>query len=76
MALEAAYLAGGAIADATMGLHHKICHVLGGRGMPHAETHAALIPHVVRLNRDAAPDAMQRIARALGGIDQCARSSR
>ncbi len=69
LALEAAYLAGGAIADAIMGLHHKICHVLGGRGMPHAETHAALLPHVVGLNRDAAPEAMRRIARALGAVD-------
>jgi len=71
-ALEAAYLAGVAIAGATMGLHHKICHVLGGRGMPHAETHAALIPHVVRFNRDHAPEAMRRIARALGAIDPAA----
>lgn len=61
LALEGAYLAGAALAETTMGLHHKICHVLGGRGLPHAETHAALLPFVVALNRDAAPDAAARI---------------
>ena len=29
-ALEGAYLAGGAFSDAGAGLHHKLCHVLGG----------------------------------------------
>jgi alcohol dehydrogenase class IV len=67
VALEASYLGGVALAEATMGLHHKLCHVLGGRGMPHAQTHAALLPHVVRFNRDAAPEAMARIAGALAG---------
>ena len=41
-------------------------------GLPHAETHAALLPHVVRFNRDAAPEAMARIARALGAPDAIA----
>ncbi|MGH7295855.1 MAG: maleylacetate reductase, partial [Polyangiaceae bacterium] len=71
-ALEAAYLAGASLAEAAMGLHHKICHVLGGRGMPHAPTHAALLPHVVRFNREAAPAAMARIANALGTSDAAA----
>ncbi|HLK41585.1 MAG TPA: iron-containing alcohol dehydrogenase [Polyangiaceae bacterium] len=69
-ALEGAYLAGLAFADAGGGLHHKLCHVLGGAfGLPHAATHAALLPHVVRLYRATAPDAMRAIARALGAID-------
>lgn len=61
LALEGAYLAGAALAETTMGLHHKICHVLGGRGMPHAETHAALLPYVAEMNRAAAPEAAARI---------------
>lgn len=69
-ALEGAYLAGAAFADAGAGLHHKICHVLGGMfALPHAGTHAVMLPHVVRFHRDAAPEAMSALARALGAID-------
>ncbi|MCP3712435.1 maleylacetate reductase [Paraburkholderia sp. CNPSo 3274] len=50
-----------------MGLHHKICHVLGGTfDLAHAQTHAVMIPHVVAYNAHAASSAMTRIARALG----------
>lgn len=53
-----------------MALHHKICHALGGAfGLPHAETHAVLIPHVAAYNEAAAPEALGRAARALGGTD-------
>ena len=52
----------------TMGLHHKLCHVLGGLGLPHAETHAALLPHVVAFNAPAAPEAMSRICAAIGAV--------
>jgi maleylacetate reductase len=70
IALRGAHLAGIALELATMGLHHKICHVLGGAfGLPHAETHAVLLPHVVAFNAPAAPDAMARIAAALGTSD-------
>lgn len=65
-ALQAAWLCGTVLGRTTMGLHHKLCHVLGGSfDLPHAETHAVLIPHVVRHNASHAPDAMKRIARAL-----------
>jgi maleylacetate reductase len=40
--------------------------VLGGFGLPHAETHSIVLPHALRYNADAAPEAMRRIARALG----------
>ena len=66
-ALRGAHLAGIALDATSMGLHHKLAHVLGGSfGLPHAETHAVLLPHVVRYNQDAAPDAMREIAAALG----------
>jgi homogentisate 1,2-dioxygenase len=69
-ALEGAYLAGVVFADAGGGLHHRLCHVLGGAfGLPHAATHAALLPHSVRLHREAAPEAMAAIAHALGVVD-------
>ena len=67
-ALTGAHLAGRALDLTTMGLHHKLCHVLGGLGLPHAETHAALLPHVVAFNAPAAPEAMSRICAAIGAV--------
>jgi homogentisate 1,2-dioxygenase len=72
-ALEGAFLAGAAFADAGAGLHHKLCHLLGGMfGLPHAQTHAVMLPHVVRFHREVAPEAMSALARALGVIDPVA----
>ena len=66
-ALHGAWLAGLALGASTMGLHHKLCHVLGGSfGLPHAETHAVVLPHAVAYNAPAAPGAMAVAARALG----------
>jgi len=68
--LQGAQAAGVSLALASMGLHHKICHVLGGTfGLPHAPTHAAVLPHVVAFNAPEAPLAMARIADALGAED-------
>ena len=68
--LYGAWLAGAALGAVSMGLHHKLCHVLGGSfGLPHAETHAIVLPHVVAYNAAAAPDALGRVASALGGSD-------
>jgi maleylacetate reductase len=50
-------------------LHHKLCHVLGGFGLPHAETHAIVLPHALRYNNDAAREAMRRICAAMGVSD-------
>src|SRR4029079_7125123 len=67
-ALYGAWLCGTVLAGTTMALHHKLCHMLGGSfELPHAETHAIVLPHAVSYNAGAAPDAMKRIARALGG---------
>jgi len=69
-ALYGAWLAGISLGSAGMALHHKLCHTLGGTwNLPHAETHAIVLPHATRYNRDAAPEAMARIARALGAKD-------
>jgi maleylacetate reductase len=68
--LYGAYLAGSAFAVAGSGLHHKICHTLGGAfDLPHAQTHAIVLPHVLAFNAPAAPDATSRIALALGRAD-------
>ncbi|NBE50152.1 maleylacetate reductase [Streptomyces boluensis] len=68
--LLGAYLAGSAFAVAGSGLHHKICHVLGGAyDLPHARTHAIVLPHVLAFNAPYAPEAAARIADALGRRD-------
>lgn len=69
-ALYGAWLCGICLASAGMALHHKLCHVLGGTfDLPHAQTHAVMLPHTAAYNSLAAPDAMQRIARALNAKD-------
>lgn len=65
---EAAWLAGACLAQARMGLHHQLAHVLGGTyGLPHAELHALLLAHVMRFDLPAAPDAAARLARVAAG---------
>jgi maleylacetate reductase len=69
-ALYGAWLCAVCLGAVGMALHHKLCHVLGGTfGLPHAETHTAVLPHAVAYNAPAAPEAMARIARALGAAD-------
>jgi maleylacetate reductase len=66
-ALYAAWLAGACLGATTMGLHHKLCHVLGGTlGLPHSETHTVLLPYVWAFNAPAAPAAAAALDRALG----------
>jgi maleylacetate reductase len=65
-----AWLAGSAFAVTGAGLHHKLCHVLGGTfGLPHARTHAVVLPHVLAFNAPGAPEAVGRIATALEVAD-------
>ncbi len=65
-ALYGAWLCGAVLGSAAMALHHKLCHVLGGTfNLPHAETHAIVLPHATAYNAAAVPDAMKRIAKAL-----------
>jgi maleylacetate reductase len=69
-ALYGAWLAGSALAAVGMALHHKLAHVLGGSfNLPHAETHTLVLPQAAAHNRQAAPEAMARVARALGADD-------
>ncbi|MEV7981281.1 maleylacetate reductase [Streptomyces sp. NPDC086519] len=65
-ALYGAYLSAAAFASAGSGLHHKICHVLGGMfNLPHAQTHAVVLPHVLAFNAPGVPDAERRLAASL-----------
>ncbi|MFF5965491.1 maleylacetate reductase [Streptomyces collinus] len=74
-ALYAAWLCGACLGTTTMGLHHKLCHVLGGTyGLPHAETHTVVLPHALAHNAPAAPQALTVLSRALGGTDDVPRA--
>jgi len=65
--LYGAYLAAVAFASAGSGMHHKICHVLGGMfNLPHAQTHAVVLPYVLAFNAPHAPEAEARVAQAFG----------
>jgi maleylacetate reductase len=78
-ALEGSWLGGFALGTVSMGIQHKLAHTLGGSfGMPHAETHAALLPYTAAYNRDAttgiaemldaddAPTALLELSRSIG----------
>lgn len=65
-ALLGAWLAGAALAAAGVGIHHQLCHLLGGAyRLPHAELHAVVLPHAVRF---VAPAARPQLARLAGGL--------
>ncbi|MGI5452441.1 maleylacetate reductase [Streptomyces sp. CA-249302] len=69
-ALYGAWLCGAALGATTMGLHHKLCHVLGGTfGLPHADTHTVVLPYALAHNAPAAPEAMAALGRALDTED-------
>ena len=75
-ALEAACLgaafAGIALDGAQMALHHKLAHVVGGAcGTPHAETHAALLPHTLRFNGVVCPEVLRLLSESWGSVDPC-----
>jgi alcohol dehydrogenase class IV len=69
-ALLGAWLAGAAMAAAGVGLHHQLCHLLGGAyRLPHAELHAVMLPHAVRFVAPAARSQLARLAGALEADD-------
>lgn len=67
-ALYGSWLCGTVLGTVGMALHHKLCHTLGGSfDMPHAETHAVLIPHTAAFNEAHAADALRLAADLFGG---------
>jgi alcohol dehydrogenase class IV len=53
-----------------MGLHHKLCHTLGGLfDLPHAETHTVVLPYALNFNAPAIPEVLVRLGRAMGAGD-------
>lgn len=72
-ALYGAWLSGVCLGSVGMALHHKLCHVLGGAfNLPHAETHAILLPHAMAYNSVAVPDVDRSIAQILGASQAAA----
>jgi maleylacetate reductase len=66
--LYGAWLGSTTLGYVSMALHHKLCHVLGGSfGLPHAETHAIMLPHSAGFNAVAVPEKLRPVADLMGG---------
>jgi maleylacetate reductase len=64
--LYGAWLCSSCLGAVTMGLHHKLCHTLGGLfDLPHAQTHAIVLPYALAYNASAIPEAMKHLGRAM-----------
>lgn len=71
--LFGSYLAGAAFAVAGSGLHHKICHVLGGTwNLPHAATHSVVLPYALAWNASRSPAAVHALTGADDGVPRAA----
>ncbi len=65
--LLGSHLAAAALSNVAMGLHHGLCHALGGTaGVPHGIANAIVLPHAMRFNSDATAPQLARIAEAIG----------
>lgn len=65
-----AWACGTVLGQVDMALHHKLCHTLGGSfDLPHAETHAVILPHAIAYNMRAAATELRPIGQLLGGED-------
>ncbi len=66
-ALTGAFLAGTALSNVAMGLHHGICHVIGGAtGAAHGDANSVMLPHVMRFNLAATAPQLAQAAEAMG----------
>ena len=51
-----AWLCGTVLGSVAIGLHHKLCHTLGGSfDLPHAEMHTVILPHASPTTRRQRP---------------------
>ncbi len=65
--LQGAHLAGLSLANVSMGLHHGLCHVLGGTAnVPHGIANSIILPHAIRFNADATALQLLPAAEAMG----------
>lgn len=64
---QGAWACGTVLGKVGMALHHKLCHTLGGSfDLPHAETHAVILPHATAYNEAVAEDLLAPIGEMLG----------
>ena len=65
--LLGSHLAGLSLASVTMGLHHGLCHILGGSaGVPHGIANSIILPYAIRFNADAVAPQLLPAAEAMG----------
>ena len=65
--LIGSHLAGLSLASVAMGLHHGLCHVLGGTAnLPHGIANSIILPHAIRFNADATAPHLLPAAGAMG----------
>jgi len=65
--LLGSHLAGLSLASVSMGLHHGLCHVLGGSAnIPHGIANSIILPHAIRFNADATALQLLPAAEAMG----------
>jgi maleylacetate reductase len=65
--LYASWLCGVVLNASEMGIHHKLCHTLGGTfDLPHADVHAVILPYSAAYNISASPDMFSKMADAMG----------
>jgi maleylacetate reductase len=70
---EVAHLAGFALDTRSMGLHHAVCHVIGGlTRIAHGMVNAIVLPHAIRANVRIAPEAVAAVAAGFGIVDLAA----
>lgn len=68
--LGAALLGGRALQNASMGVHHGLAQLVGGRtGIAHGLANAVILPHAMRFNADVIPTEIHRIGTAFGDPD-------
>jgi maleylacetate reductase len=68
--LEGAVLGGRCLQNTSMGVHHGLSQLIGGRtGMAHGLANAILLSHALRFNAEAVPAEVWRIGTALGDPD-------
>jgi maleylacetate reductase len=65
--LLGSHLAGFSLASVSMGLHHGLCHILGGTAkVPHGIANSIILPHAIRFNADATAAQLVPAAEAMG----------
>ena len=65
--LAGAALAGRCLQNGSMGIHHGLAQLVGGRtGIPHGLANAVILPHAIAYNADAVPGALDALADAMG----------